>query len=209
MVKIKLLKHKLTMIFKVCNEEVSEMAVDISEAKRLAKALYDKTHDVKQAMITGDVATDLDLITKGLQLKVFEIDMNDLRKKAKETDTDLDENISGFLVRSNDQHAIFLNKKEPMIRKRFTIAHEIGHLKLNHLGDEEISTIFRDSTTSEGTYEKEVTANAFAAELLMPEDLVRYAYNLLNSMSKIARAFGVSEIAVRNRLKNLGVIDNG
>ena len=197
------------MMFKVCNKEVSVMAVDISEAKRMAKALYETTHDVKQAMITGNVATDLDRIIKDLQLKVFEIDMNDLREKAIETNTDLDESISGFLVRSNGQHAIFLNKKEPMNRKRFTIAHEIGHLKLNHLSNEEISTIFRDSATSEGIHEKEVTANAFAAELLMPEDLVRYAYNLLNSISKIARAFGVSEVAVRNRLKNLGVIDNG
>lgn len=203
------IKHGLSMIFKTYNQEVLPMAVDISEAKRMAKVLYETTHDVKQAMITGNVATDLDRITKDLQLKVFEIDMNDLRKKAKETDTDLDENISGFLVRSDHQHTIFLNKKEPMNRKRFTIAHEIGHLKLNHLSNEETSTIFRDSTSSEGIHQKEVTANAFAAELLMPEDLVRYACNLLNSsVSKIARAFGVSEIAIRHRLKNLGLIDN-
>ena len=207
MVNIKFLRHKFKIDFEFCEEEVLGMAVDVSEAKRRAKELYEKFHDVKESMISGNLATDLDRIIKNLNLRVFNTDMDELRKIADDGDK-LDENTSGFLMRANGKHRIFVNKKDPMIRKRFTIAHEIGHLQLNHLGNEEkASTIFRDSTTSLGIDEKEVAANAFAAELLMPEDLTRYAYNLLKSVYKIARAFGVSEEMVRYRLKNLRIID--
>ena len=186
----------------ICNEEAVEMAIDISGAKRKAKELYETVHNVNQAMISGNVATDLDQIIKNLNLKVFEIDMDELRKKNE--NIGIDETTSGFLTKVDDQYMIYLNKNHSMNRKRFTIAHEIGHLKLNHLED----IVYRDSTTSLGTNENEVKANAFAAELLMPEELVRYAYNLLKSVSKTARVFGVSEVAAYNRLINLEVIDN-
>ena len=69
---------------------------------------------------------------------------------------------------------IRINKYEPLVRQRFTIAHEIGHILLGHEG---IS--YRDPN-----YQKyndfvkrmnEVNANSFAAELLMPERLLRKA----------------------------------
>ena len=201
-------KHKLKI--KICNEEVLGMSVDISEATRKAKELYETIHDVKQSMITGNVVTDLNRVIKELKIKVIGIDIEILRKKAKDTGTNLDEDISGFLLRANGRHTIFLNKNDPVNRKRFTIAHEIGHLQLNHLeSGEKASTIFRNSATSQGIDEKEIAANAFAAELLMPEDLVRYTYNFVKSVGGVARAFRVSESASRNRLKNLGVIDSG
>jgi len=194
MIEIQLLTHnKLMSNIEICNEEAVEMAIDISGAKRKAKELYETVHNVNQAMISGNVATDLDQIIKNLNLKVFEIDMDELRKKNE--NIGIDETTSGFLTKVDDQYMIYLNKNHSMNRKRFTIAHEIGHLKLNHLED----IVYRDSTTSLGTNENEVKANAFAAELLMPEELVRYAYNLLKSVSKTARVFGVSEVAAYNR----------
>ena len=194
---VKFLGHS----FEVCKEEVSDMAVDISKAKKIAKELYETVNNVKQSMITGNIATDLDQIIKNLNLRIFEIDMDEFSKKVE--DINFDSETSGFLIEVDNQHVIYLNKKDSMNRKRFTIAHEIGHLKLNHLG-----VRMRDSTTSQGTDENEVLANAFAAELLMPEELVEWVYPMVNSVSRVAQVFGVSEIAAYNRLKNLGIINN-
>lgn len=67
---------------------------------------------------------------------------------------------------------IRINKYEPLVRQRFTIAHEIGHILLGHEG---IS--FRDPNNQKyNDFVKrmnEVNANSFAAELLMPERLLR------------------------------------
>lgn len=75
---------------------------------------------------------------------------------------------------NEETREIRINKYEPLVRQRFTIAHEIGHILLGHEG---IS--YRDPN-----YQKyndfikrmnEVNANSFAAELLMPEKLLRKA----------------------------------
>lgn len=74
----------------------------------------------------------------------------------------------------NESRVIRVNKSEIEYRQRFTIAHELGHIILGHEG---IS--FRDASYEryEGLIERmnEVTANSFAAELLMPETLLRLA----------------------------------
>lgn len=53
----------------------------------------------------------------------------------------------------------------------------------------------------------EVEANRFAAELLMPEAAVRhYVQHGIISISELARTFAVSEVAMKYRLKNLGIL---
>jgi Zn-dependent peptidase ImmA (M78 family)/transcriptional regulator with XRE-family HTH domain len=77
---------------------------------------------------------------------------------------DMDDSISGFTnVADNGQPIIFLNKKLPADRLRFTLAHEIGHLIMHFIEQ----PIAKDRDT-----EKE--ANTFAAELLAPELEVRH-----------------------------------
>lgn len=77
---------------------------------------------------------------------------------------------------------IRINKYEPLVRQRFTIAHEIGHILLGHEG-----VSFRDTNYQQyNDFIKrmnEVNANSFAAELLMPEKLLRKA--LENTMFEL------------------------
>src|SRR6266508_6143231 len=47
----------------------------------------------------------------------------------------LDRNVSGLLFRQGDTQAIGVNAAHPMVRQRFTIAHELGHFRL-HPGKE-------------------------------------------------------------------------
>lgn len=52
-----------------------------------------------------------------------------------------------------------------------------------------------------------VEANAFAAELLMPEPAVRAEWPRAASAAELARWFGVSEEAMSWRLYNFGLSD--
>ena len=72
-------------------------------------------------------------------------------------------------------------------RRRFTLAHEIGHIYLGHLCDNE---------------PEEALANFFASELLMPRVLVA-ALPHMPEASELAHVFGVSLAAARMRLRSL------
>lgn len=98
---------------------------------------------------------------------------------------------------------IYFNPTEPLVRQRFTVAHELGHHVFNH-GERP-----RDSApqfVSRDPYESQ--ANRFAAELLMPEGSVRLLLidQGVTDISLLARYFNVSEQAMTIRLKNLGYI---
>ncbi len=99
-------------------------------------------------------------------------------------------------------------------RRRFTIAHELGHLFL-HMGylidkelwDEQEDNIYHRSGSSEQEYQ----ANEFAAAFLMPQDeyLKVMDENTINNRVdtlKIADYFNVSIEAASNRGKFLGYL---
>jgi Zn-dependent peptidase ImmA (M78 family) len=76
------------------------------------------------------------------------------------------------------QALIGVNMLHAKPRQRFTIAHELGHLELGHLGgtgehairiDRDFKVMLRDKKSSPA----EIEANAFAAELLMPTSMLR------------------------------------
>lgn len=62
---------------------------------------------------------------------------------------------------------IVVNEHRCRARKRFTIAHEIGHAVLNHF-----SISFSDGNGLNNSSWQERQANTFAAELLMPRDFL-------------------------------------
>jgi Zn-dependent peptidase ImmA (M78 family) len=59
------------------------------------------------------------------------------------------------------------------------------------------------STAASRVLERE--ANVFAAELLMPESPVRFAYEKLPDAAEVARDFGVSAQAMTWRLYSFGL----
>lgn len=109
-----------------------------------------------------------------------------------------EENIAGFMRRVNDQGQIFINSNESPRRQRFTLAHELGHFLLHSIltihvdGKSTASPIyFRDDESSKATRIKEIEANQFAAELLMPtHEINREALKLLT------KGFSLEETAV-------------
>jgi Zn-dependent peptidase ImmA (M78 family) len=130
----------------------------------------------------------------------------------------LDDDMSGFLYRDNDQAVIGVNTHHAPARQNFTTAHELGHLLLHdneklHV-DNGFRVRLRDDVSSQGTNEAEREANLFAASLLMPrafleEDLENVEdVDLLDDdfLSDLAQKYGVSTQALVNRLKNLDYI---
>jgi Zn-dependent peptidase ImmA (M78 family) len=117
----------------------------------------------------------------------------------------LDADVAGAIEKRPDgQVRIYLNRDDHPNRQRFTCAHEIGHY-VKH-GEEDFEFVdYRDMTASLGVDEDERYANAFAAALLMPEKEVRRLQSLGMKPREMKEAFGVSEAALVNRLKNLGL----
>ena len=100
------------------------------------------------------------------------------------------------------ERVIVVNAAEPETRRRFTIAHELGHWICQCLEGSAAPVMCRDrdlSTAADRTRERE--ANVFAAELLMPEEAVRDA----GDAAAAAIALGVSPEAAQWRLYSFGL----
>jgi Zn-dependent peptidase ImmA (M78 family) len=126
----------------------------------------------------------------------------------------LEDGIDGGISKKDNQYTIYVNSNTSDNRKRFTIAHELGHYFLhktikNEAAIEDESEILdknRDDFSSLGVFAGEIEANGFAAALLMNKDEVVNAWNDYENLSYVASMFGVSTIALQNRLKHLKVI---
>ena len=98
---------------------------------------------------------------------------------------------------------IAVNSARPLCRRRFSIAHEIGHYILRH------NSLLFSGSGGEGMIKRdpkqERAANAFAAEFLMPKmALSREAHKY--SLRGLARRYMVSMQAMEIRLKELGLV---
>ncbi len=86
------------------------------------------------------------------------------------------------------------NESDPSVRKRFSVAHEIGHLLLGHPGQ-------NSSFDLESKDLFEVEANLFAAELLIPYDWIKKDLSGFNTNIKdLSLRYWVSEAAMGWRL---------
>lgn len=145
-------------------------------------------------------ATDLLGICEELGINVFKQDF-------------FDDTLSGLIEKENGQWSIYVDSTDPVERQRFTIAHELGHFfswksgKLskaaldNHGEMEDRAYLTRNTTTTPDPIETE--ANAIAAELLMPKNIIEamMAENL--NPDEMASQLNVSASALAFRLINL------
>lgn len=107
----------------------------------------------------------------------------------------------GFTYGDDNKNIIFINKDQYITRKRFTLAHELGHIVLNH--KLELDNI-PDNV-------RETEANTFASLLLCPPFIVlktlesyRYYTNITDEIiERLSSDFIVSEEAMRIVLHNL------
>lgn len=129
----------------------------------------------------------------------------------------LDSTISGLLLREGGAKLIAVNSEHHPRRRRFTVAHELGHLQMHegdYIVDSTVRVNRRDTLSSMASDREEIEANAFAAALLMPTALVKQSLELVRDSQianparvaeALAEQFGVSAEAMGYRLINLGL----
>ena len=118
--------------------------------------------------------------------------------------TELPEPVAGACCRNGAGAVVWVNGAHSLPRQRFTLAHELGHVWIDH----EVGTEVDDLTTLGGgtTNPLEIEANAFAAEFLVPAAGLRWrvgASPSLDDVVVLAAEYGVSAIMLTYRLKQL------
>jgi len=112
------------------------------------------------------------------------------------------DNVSGTIVDQKGFVVIGVNSNHPKVRQRFTTAHELGHFLANHdLADQIVDDVFDRPT------DKEREANKYAAELLMPKDMLMKDANKKMDIPQLAKRYNVSEQAISIRLLDTGLIN--
>ena len=110
------------------------------------------------------------------------------------------EGISAFTRKDMERGwLIVLDASEPWRRRRFSLAHELGHIVLF---PERHDPVFHNSKRRDW---KEKMCNRFAGDILMPDDLVR-AYYWLHHMpfvESVAEYFDVSPSVAGIQLEHL------
>jgi Zn-dependent peptidase ImmA (M78 family) len=117
---------------------------------------------------------------------------------------------SGLIERFGRGYRIVVNADHPLVRRRFTAAHELGHYVYHRdlIGDGISDAAYR--TADVGRYRNaritprhETQANYFAATTLMPDHLLarlRRQYAIPDQIAEMARYLQVSEQALKIRL---------
>ncbi|EGQ7896048.1 ImmA/IrrE family metallo-endopeptidase [Vibrio parahaemolyticus] len=199
----------ITVNKKITFSEISE----ITSAQDVLKKVYGDLDSI-------ELPIDIDLIInsiEGVSLSE-ELDLSNL-------------NTAGFIhvKRDNENNVkdvrIWTNPTEADTRMRFTKAHEVGHLVFDifpSLNDTNVNEEFIERLNrKEGSNSYiEQRANRFAAQLLMPAQLVKKEVSKLVSLYKkqnkkisleqaieeLASKFDTSKDAMKFRLKNLNII---
>lgn len=176
--------HRGVTVHSTFNEDniITQAGVSDMSSRMKAKALLAKCWDRKLPVDPEKMARDLGLTVQ----------------------YDCTGGASGQIkIDETGQAEISVNPKEPVLRQRFTIAHELGHWALEHG-----NALFRDSPEQFRTSQRdprEVEANRFAAELLMPEEAVNAAIVDvgITDIVRLSNLFAVSQLAMKIRLEQL------
>lgn len=121
----------------------------------------------------------------------------------------MESGLSGLVIYVEGYPIVTVNRAHNIHRRRFSAAHELGHILLGH-----IETFHVDLSGYEGVppgynWRHERSANEFAASLLMPAELLRKDVQVgtCKTLRGLARAYKVSTQAMSIRLRNLALLE--
>lgn len=126
------------------------------------------------------------------------------------------DNVAGMLYQPKTGKPIIgVNSLDGARRQRFTVAHEIGHLLLHPREELHVDAgfvlAFRNKKSSDASDIREIEANQFAAELLMPLNFIERDIHKMeldledceDAIEDLARRYEVSQQAMTIRLSVL------
>lgn len=159
--------------------------------------------ELRKQLYKGSRKTDIKKVAKHLGVRVIEQALPD--------------DTSGVLVVDKGVPTVIVNASEGPYRQKFTIAHELGHFYMHkptgiHV-DKKSAWAYRNESSKLGTDMIEVEANQFAAEILMPEEVIggyqkkHKITDFDDSMIEgLAKYLGVSFTAMTIRLTSLRLL---
>ena len=128
------------------------------------------------------------------------------------TSSNMPKELSGVIQKDkqSNQLRIIVNGSLNEHQRRFTMAYELGH----YFNTEEFDGQIDDSTDiliynrDNNSSQRKFEVFKFAVELLMPKEAVYYFLfkKKYFTIKQLVEVFNVSEMAIVNRLKNLGII---
>ena len=149
--------------------------------------------EIKENFSSG-IITDVYSICEQLEIEIFEASIK----------------ADAYLECKNGKSYIVLKESLDNNRKKFTIAHELGHFFIPGHSELMFGCDIREMDFKNDYAPREKEANLFASELLMPTHIVREYFDGKISyeiVSKIATTFEVSFLAALNRCIDLATED--
>jgi len=128
-----------------------------------------------------------------------------------EVDNFLD-SIDALFLKEVDVYYAAVNAKHHPNRQRFSLAHELGHILLNHSPGYYNPDISLDNPPMSQTHNSaekmfEQEANAFAGELLVPLEMLKKEFKKTKDVGQLSKKFFVStavmSIAISNHMTQL------
>jgi len=166
------------------------------------------------------INSKVNLILKALPSVTLPIQIEELAKHRglKVVTYPLEDDVSGVLAIKNGEGTIGVNQNESKSRRRFTIAHELGHFELHRDKSDlfvDKQFIYRSKTSGHtpANQQMEQEANFFASAILMPSDKVRNEVDKIKldlaseeAIAELAKIFEVSTTAMSIRISSLGFL---
>jgi Zn-dependent peptidase ImmA (M78 family) len=154
-------------------------------------AIENKALDILDRYNISEPVVDVVKIAKDMGISVKEISMPENYS-----------NVAAFYDQT--KKTIYVEMNDKPSRKLFSVAHELGHIILAHKTRE---VLFRIPIDGANYLKTEKEANSFAANLLMPEFMLKEyleKYNLTKGdYVKMSEIFGVPVAAMRGALDRL------
>lgn len=111
-----------------------------------------------------------------------------------------DNEDDGYSTLDEGEPMIFINSAAANNRKRFTAAHELGHILLGHVG--KYALVNREPSASDNPIEQE--ANVFASRILAPA-CVLWALDV-HSAEQISKLCNISMTAAQYRMDRMNIL---
>lgn len=109
------------------------------------------------------------------------------------------DSFCGMLIIDEDETTIVVNSNHERSKRFFTIAHELGHFFLHRSLQSHFYDQY-DNLISDEIKEMEQQANAFAAELMVPRDVLAFMLDRRYNFHRMALSIGASYASLRWRL---------
>jgi len=159
--------------------------------------IKEKANEIRKRYSLNSIPVDLNKVTSKEKIAVTEMDFTEHEEK-------VNMQISGILYINGNTKKIFVNERDNLRRKNFTVAHELGHYFLHYDGSkkDEVFVSFRGDSNP-----RETEANKFAAELLIPTEELKKVHEatLYPTLTYLADRFDVSTQAMSIQLNREGL----